>query len=83
MDSKSNIENTTTHLSESQLNRSGMNPQSQFGGDSGNELEPSFMAKEASGAKMDSAERRLDYIPISPQLIEHVRRIDGFNVSAT
>ena len=25
--------------------------------------------------------KKYDYIPISPKLIEHVRRLDGFNVS--
>ena len=25
--------------------------------------------------------KKYDYIPIMPKLIEHVRRIDGFNVS--
>lgn len=28
---------------------------------------------------MDASDRRLDYIPISATLVEHVRRIDGFN----
>lgn len=26
--------------------------------------------------------KKYDYIPISAELIEHVRRLDGFNVSA-
>ena len=25
--------------------------------------------------------KKYDYIPINPKLIEHVRRLDGFNVS--
>ena len=28
-------------------------------------------------------EKKYDYIPISPKLIEHVRRLDGFNVSVS
>jgi hypothetical protein len=67
MESKSSIENAPNALSERPSLSSTTVPQ-----DSVSEHPP-----------MDVGERRLDYIPISAALIEHVRRIDGFNVSAT
>ena len=38
----------------------------------------------ASKIKKDAdsyAVRMFDFIPINPQMIEHVRKLDGFNVS--